>query len=256
MQDSYFIDINCDMGESYGNVIIGHDAAIFPYITSCNIACGFHGGDAVHMEKTVLLALKHGVRIGAHPSYPDRENFGRKAMQIPLPELKAVVRYQLAALIGVTKALGGAVKYVKPHGALYNTAADNKEVAIAIVESVQSMDVDLAVMGLPQSAIEEVTLSRGMTFVREAFADRRYHRNGRLISRDVPGAVIEDPHLAAQQGLAIVVKKAVTSIEGDVITIDAQSICVHGDHPNTPAVLKAIDILFKEQQIRKRYVVQ
>lgn len=251
MVGSYYIDINCDMGESYGNVIIGNDAAIFPYITSCNIACGFHGGDPVHMEKTIQLALKYGVQIGAHPSYPDRENFGRKKMHIPPDELKAIIRYQLGALIGMTYAMGGKVNYVKPHGALYNTAAESATEALVIVESIQSMDENLVIMGLPASCLEEVTRAKGMRFIREAFADRRYHRNGRLVSRDMPGAVIDDPHIAAEQVLSLVIKKEVTSIEGDVISMDAQSICVHGDHPNTQAVLVAIGETCEANGIRK-----
>jgi UPF0271 protein len=247
----YTIDINCDMGESYGNVIIGNDAAIFPYITSCNIACGFHGGDPVHMEKTINLALKYGARIGAHPSYPDRENFGRKKMHVPADELKAIIRYQLAALIGMTNALGGKVHYVKPHGALYNTSAESETEALAIVESIQSMDENLAVMGLPTSRLEDAVKAKGMRFIREAFADRRYHRNGRLVSRDIPGSVIDDPHVATQQVLSIIMKKEVTSMEGDIIPIDAQSICVHGDHPHTLAVLETIDEACKSHGIRK-----
>ncbi|HLF64606.1 MAG TPA: 5-oxoprolinase subunit PxpA [Saprospiraceae bacterium] len=245
------IDINCDLGESYGNVIIGNDAEIFPYITSCNIACGFHGGDPVHVERTIKAALQYGVQIGAHPSYPDRENFGRKKMHLPAEELRAVIRYQLAALIGVTRALGGRVSYVKPHGALYNVAAESAAEALVVIESAQSMDENLAMMGLPGSAMEEAAKIKGIQFIAEAFADRRYQSNGRLVSRSIDGAVIEDPDDAAEQVLSIILKQRVSSIEGTLVPVIAQSICVHGDHPNTLTILIKLDKIFKEQHIQK-----
>jgi len=245
------IDINCDMGESYGDVIVGNDDSIFPHITSCNIACGFHGGDPMHMEHTIKAALTYCVRIGAHPSYPDRENFGRKRMTIPADELKALLRYQITALIGMTKALGGSVTYVKPHGALYNTAADNASEANVIVEAISTVDPHLALMGLPDSAMQEAANLYGIAFIAEAFADRRYHNNGRLVSRQVEGSVIEDPQIAAQQVLSIVLKREVSSIEGEVIPVVAQSICVHGDHQNTPEVVRAIDEALRVNGIRK-----
>ncbi len=252
MSSNITIDINCDLGESRGNVIVGNDAEIFPHITSCNIACGFHGGDPVHMELTVKAALVYGVKIGAHPSYPDREHFGRKNMQLSEEDLTAVIRYQLAALIGVTKALGGKVSYVKPHGALYNTAADSDAEAQILIATIQSMDEDLALMGLSGSQMEEAARKNGIRFIAEAFADRRYHRSGRLVAREVEGSIIEDPRIAAEQVLSIILKQQVTSLEGTIVPIIAHSICVHGDHPNTPAVLRAIDELLKMNGIQKR----
>jgi UPF0271 protein len=246
------IDVNCDLGESYGQTVIGNDAEIFPFITSCNIACGFHGGDPVYMEQTVNAALEYGVQIGAHPSYPDRENFGRRKMDIPPIELKAVLRYQLAALTGVTRALGGRVSYVKPHGALYHAAADHLLEAQILTESIQAMDTDLAIMGPPGSVLAQVAKTIGVRFIAEAFADRRYHDNGRLVSREADRAVIDDPVEAAKQVLSIIRQKQVTSIEGTLVPVVAQSICVHGDHKNTVAVLRAIDEVLRLHGIEKR----
>lgn len=206
------------------------------------------------MERTVKAALEYSVQIGAHPSYPDREHFGRKKMQLPADELKAVIRYQLAALIGVTRALGGKVSYVKPHGALYNTAAENTDEAKVMIESIRSMNEDLAVMGMPGSMLEVSARTNGMRFIAEAFADRRYQSNGRLVSRDKEGAVIDDPYSAAEQVLSLILKKQVTSIEGILIPLVAESICVHGDHPNTPAILRAIDEVLKANGIKKRAI--
>ncbi len=252
MPTNRYIDINCDMGESLGSVIIGNDAAIFPWITSCNIACGFHGGDPVHMEKTIQAALEHGVQIGAHPSYPDMENFGRKKMQLKAEDLRSVLRYQLAALIGVTAALGGEVTYVKPHGALYNSAADDVDEARVILEAIASLGHDLAVMCLPDSAIEKVALVMSIPFIAEAFADRRYEENGRLVPRAMHEAVIRDPEIASKQALDIVLRNQVTSINSTSVAVRAQSICVHGDHPDTPEVLRGIDQAFKLHGIHKK----
>jgi UPF0271 protein len=250
--DAHVTDINCDMGESYGNRIIGNDEAIFPHITSCNIACGFHGGDPAHMDKTVRLALEHGVQIGAHPSYPDRENFGRKKMKIPPGELRAILQYQIGALCGMTAALGGRVRYVKPHGALYNTAAEDVPEARVIVEAVMSMRGELALMGLAGSAMEQVARDSGLFFIAEAFADRTYQANGTLVPRNIKGAVIDDPQAAAAQAVAVVIEHKVTTLSGEVIPVIARSICVHGDHPHTLAVLHGIDEAFKKHGIEKR----
>ena len=138
------IDINCDMGESYGHFKVGNDDALFPYISSCNIACGFHGGDPFHIAQTIKKAIAHGVRIGAHPAYPDLAGFGRRKMQIPTIELTAIIKYQVAALKGMTESMGGRLAYVKPHGALYNTAANNVAESTTIIEAVQAIDDSLA----------------------------------------------------------------------------------------------------------------
>jgi len=236
------IDINCDMGESFGNYTIGNDEKVFPYITSCNIACGFHGGDPLHIEKTIKGALAHGVQIGAHPSYPDLAGFGRRYMQIKADELKAIVKYQVAALKGMTESLGGQLAYVKPHGALYNTAAKQKTEALAIIEAVQAIDSSLILMGLAGSPIEALAREIGIPFVAEAFADRKYMSDGSLRSRTLDEAVIEDPEEATAQVLSIVLDQRVQTYEGSSLPLKAQSVCIHGDNRQVEALLQAIDV--------------
>lgn len=245
------IDINCDMGESYGNFKIGNDSAIFPYITSCNIACGYHGGDPLHIEKTIQGALAYGVQIGAHPSYPDLVGFGRRNMQVPEEELRALVKYQIAALKGMVESLGGQLRYVKPHGALYNTAAQQDREATAIIRAIQEVDESLYLMGLAGSPIAQLAAERKIRFVAEAFADRKYMADGRLRSRSLTGAVIESPEEAAKQVVDIVLNQQVETYEGNYWTLEAQSICIHGDNPAAVAVLRAIDSQLAENGITK-----
>lgn len=235
------IDINCDMGESFGNFTIGNDEKVFPYISSCNIACGFHGGDPWHIEQTIKGALAHGVQIGAHPSYPDLAGFGRRFMQVKPEELKAIVKYQVAALKGMTESLGGKLAYVKPHGALYNTAARQKAEALAIIGAIQDIDPTLILMGLAGSPIEALAREMDIPFVAEAFADRKYMRDGSLRSRTLDGAVIESPEKATAQVLSIVLDHEVQSYDGNSIPLKAQSICIHGDNRQVEALLQAID---------------
>ncbi|MEZ5044535.1 MAG: 5-oxoprolinase subunit PxpA [Saprospiraceae bacterium] len=245
------IDINCDMGESFGNFKIGNDEKIFPFISSCNIACGFHGGDPLHIEETIKGALAHGVQIGAHPSYPDLAGFGRRQMQIRKAELKAIVKYQICALKGMTESLGGRLVYVKPHGALYNTAAKDKEEAIAIIEAIQEVDADMFLMGLAGSPIAMWAAEAQIPFVGEAFADRQYGNDGHLRARNQEGALITNADQAATQVLSIVLSQKVISNEGENIPVAAQSICIHGDNPAALAILAAIDEGLKENNIVK-----
>ncbi|MBK8044899.1 MAG: LamB/YcsF family protein [Haliscomenobacter sp.] len=225
------IDLNCDMGESFGAYTVGNDGAIFPLITSCNIACGFHGGDPLHIENTIKGALAHGVRIGAHPGYPDLQGFGRRYLRLQENELQAVLRYQIAALKGMTECLGGQLAYVKPHGALYNTAAEDEREARIIAETIRDFGAGLALMGLAGSIMEAQALKANIPFIAEAFADRRYGDNGKLLPRSIPGAVIHDPEAAAEQAWSIAINKGVYSNTGAWLPIDAQSLCVHGDNP-------------------------
>lgn len=246
------IDINCDMGESYGNFKVGNDQAIFPYITSCNIACGFHGGDPLHMEKTIQRALAYGLQIGAHPSYPDLAGFGRRKMQIKPDELKALLKYQIGALKGMVESYGGQLTYVKPHGALYNTAAHQRTEALAIIQAVQEMDSALYLMGLAGSPLAQLATEQQISFVAEAFADRKYMADGSLRSRSEVGAVIESPAEAAQQVVDIVTRQSVDTYEGESYPIAAQSICIHGDNPAATAILQKIDEALEKHQITKK----
>lgn len=248
----YQIDLNCDMGESYGNFKIGNDDRIFPYITSCNIACGFHGGDPLHIENTIKKAIRYGVQIGAHPSYPDLQGFGRRKMQIPSNELIAIIKYQISAVKGITESLGGRLAYVKPHGALYNTATDDEQVATNIVQAIKEIDKNLAILGLAGSNMKRVAIREGIRFVAEAFADRKYTSNARLLSRSIENSVIHNPQKAAEQVLSLVMNKEVISDENIRVRVFAQSICIHGDNPQVEAILQSIDALFKENIITKR----
>lgn len=247
------IDLNCDMGESYGNYQIGNDDRVMPYITSCNVACGFHGGDPLQIEKTIKNALKHGVQIGAHPSYPDLQGFGRRRMQVPTEELRAILKYQIAAVKGITESLGGQLAYVKPHGALYNTAADDEQVAESIVQAIKEVSPDLAFMGLAGSeTMQTAAKNYKIRFIAEAFADRKYTASGRLQSRKITGAVIHHAQMAAEQVLSIVQDQTVMSNLNSPVKIVAESICIHGDNPQVEEILAAIDALFRKHKVEKR----
>lgn len=246
------MDINCDMGESYGRFKMGDDANILPYITSANIACGFHGGDPLSIETTIKNALRHGVQIGAHPAYPDLAGFGRRKMQIPKAELRAIIKYQVAALKGLTESLGGRLRYVKPHGALYNTAASSVSETLTVIEAIQEIDSQLALMGLAGSIMETIAQRENVPFIQEAFADRRYTASGRLRSRSKVGAVLHDPTIVAMQVVSIALKKQVISDENTIVPINAQSVCIHGDNPAAVAILQEIERQFKIYGIEKK----
>ena len=179
------IDINCDMGESYGRYQLGNDEKMMSYISSCNIACGFHGGDPLVMERTLQQAIEHGVQIGAHPSYPDRSGFGRRKMDVDKQELKAIIKYQIAAIQGMAQSLNAKVSYVKPHGALYNRAASDPIEAATILKAIHEIDPELILMGLAGSLVEAMAHEKGQPFIAEAFADRRYDKNGQLVARSI-----------------------------------------------------------------------
>lgn len=245
------IDLNCDMGESYGRYQIGNDDLVFPHITSTNVACGFHGGDPWHIEQTIQKAIQHQVQIGAHPGYPDLQGFGRRKMQISAAELKSIVKYQVAAIKGLVESHGAVLRYVKPHGALYNTMAKEEQEAIAVVEAILSIDPNLKIMGLAGSLVKEVVEQKGGQFIAEAFADRRYNMDGTLQARTTQGAVLEDPKDIAQQVLSIVQKQKALTIGGQQVSIQAQSICIHGDNPSVIPILSAISKALAKAGIQK-----
>lgn len=247
------VDINCDMGESFGNFKIGNDEAIFPHITSCNIACGIHAGDPYHIEKTINLALEHGVQIGAHPGYPDLQGFGRRVIPIAQAELSSFVKYQVSALQGMVASAGGKLAYVKPHGALYNEIANNRTVAETVYKAIKSIDPELKIMGLAGSHVKEVLESIDMQYVPEAFADRRYEADGKLRSRSLPNAVIDDASFAAEQVVSIATNGKTTTLDGQPVTLEAMSFCIHGDNPAAVDILKEIDALLKTSGIDKKH---
>ena len=242
------IDINCDMGESVGDQIIGQDEKLMPLITSCNIACGFYGGDDFHMRKTIDLALKHNVRIGAHPSYPDLEWFGRRPMDIEKSKLKRLLVTQIEILKGIVESSGGELSYVKPHGALYNKASKDNEESEAVIEAIQSVDPQLAFMGLAGSIMEVVAEEKGISFIGEAFCDRAYEKDGTLMLRAKPKAVFSSVEDVVKQIKSIVFDRQVKAHSGETIPLDADSICIHGDNPMALEFLMAIEHIVKDHE--------
>ncbi|MGU3523071.1 LamB/YcsF family protein [Enterobacteriaceae bacterium C23F] len=234
------IDLNCDLGESYGQWTLGDDAAILPFISSANVACGFHAGSPVGILDTLRAAQRLGVAVGAHVSYPDLVGFGRRNMDVASDELTADVIYQIGALQGLAAAAGTRVTYVKPHGALYNTIAHDKRQAMAVIAALQAVDESLSLVALAGSALITWAQEAGIHTVAEAFADRAYHHDGTLVSRREAGAVIHDPEAVAQRVLQMITDGGVLSVEGSFTAIDAQSVCVHGDSPDAVNMTRQI----------------
>jgi UPF0271 protein len=249
---SYHIDLNCDLGEGTHEHPLPEQDALFPYLSSCNIACGFHGGDPIFIEQAVKLAIIHQVRIGAHPSYPGREHFGRKPISMPPNYLAAAIRYQLSALKGVVESLGGSLSYVKPHGALYNQMAHDKAIATPVLQAIKATVPELKLMGLAGSPLADWASAAGLVFLAEAFADRRYARTGKLVPRTHPDALLHTPEEVVAQAQRITTQREAVSIEGEVISIEADSLCLHGDHPNALANAQALHKRFKALNIQIR----
>lgn len=234
------IDLNCDMGESLPGKPIGNDAGIMPFISSANIACGYHGGGGEIMRDTILLAMKYGVAIGAHPSFDDIEGFGRREFELSAEEIYALVFKQIQAIKTVTEDCGGSLHHVKPHGALYNMAAKRSDYAEAIAKAIVDVDASLILYGLAGSLMISKASDMGLQTCSEVFADRRYLSDGSLTPRSISGAVIEDKAEAVQQVLTMVKDAKVQSISGDWVNIKAETICIHGDHAGADVFAKAL----------------
>lgn len=243
------IDLNSDLGESFGQWTIGNDEAILALVSSANVACGFHAGSPAVMMKTLRAASARGVAVGAHVSYPDLVGFGRRNMDIASDELTADVIYQIGALQGMARAVGTEVRYVKPHGALYNTIAHDERQARAVIEGILDVDPQLLLVGLAGSRLLEWAEQKGLRTVAEAFADRAYHADGTLVSRREPGSVLHDVKLVAKRMLQLVTEGGVESVEGAFTPIKADSICVHGDSPGAIEMARQIRSLLEEQGI-------
>jgi len=228
------MDLNADLGEGMD------DGAILPFLTSANVACGLHAGGPLTMDRTVALALDHGVCIGAHPSYADRENFGRTAQQLSREEVRALVLYQVAALDGLVRARGGSLSHVKTHGALYNQAAKDEELARAVADAVRAFRRDLLLVGLAGSVQIEAARAAGLRAAGEAFADRRYLPDGSLMPRSQPGSVLGDPGEVAEQALRIAKEGFAVASDGSRVRIDAQTLCLHGDTPGAVQMAQAV----------------
>ena len=234
------VDINCDMGESYGAYQIGADAEVMPYITSANIACGFHGGDPAVMRATVTAAIKANVAIGAHPGLPDLVGFGRRTMQISPEEAYDMAVYQVGALLGFVRAAGAELRHVKPHGALYNMAAAQPALATAIARAVRDVDARLILYGLAGSQLLTAARDAGIAAASEVFADRNYLPDGALVPRQRPDAMVHDVNDAVGRAVRMVREGKVKDVEGNDIAIHADTICVHGDGPNAAAMARAL----------------
>ena len=236
----YAVDLNCDLGESYGNYICGMDEEVIPYISSANIACGFHASDPMVMAKTVALAKKQNVCVGAHPGYPDLVGFGRRNMAVSPEEVKAMVQYQMGALMALCKAQGTRLAHVKPHGALYNMAAKDYELSLAICQGIKDFDPELIVLALSGGELARAAKDLGLRTALEVFADRAYEEDGSLVNRRKEGAMITDEELAVSRVVRMVKEKKVTAITGKDIPIQADSVCVHGDGAKALAFVEKI----------------
>jgi len=227
------IDINSDMGESFGAYSIGHDAGLMASITSANIAAGFHAGDPSVLRETIRLAKVRGVAVGAHPGFPDLVGFGRRELNVTPKEAEDMVLYQVAAVAGVAAAEGVRMQHVKPHGALFNVAARSVELSTAIARAVAAFDSSLILFGLPGSEILNAGRAAGLRVAAEVFADRAYEPDGLLASRRKPGAVFHDPDVVVARAVRMVKERSVVAIDGSVVPLEADTICVHGDTPGS-----------------------
>jgi UPF0271 protein len=234
------VDINCDMGESFGAYAIGADNEVLPHVTSANIACGFHGGDPSVMRNTVAEAKKQGVAVGAHPSLPDLVGFGRRVMQVSAQEVYDLVIYQVGALLGFARAAGAELQHVKPHGALYNMAAAQPVLADAIARAVHDVDADLLLYGLAGSQLLAAAARADITSASEVFADRNYLHDGALVSRQRPDAMVTDVDEAVRRAVRMVREGVVADVDGEDITIRADTICIHGDGPNAADIARGL----------------
>ena len=223
------VDLNCDLGESFGNYTCGMDASVIPHISSANVACGFHAGDPLVMQKTVALAAKYGTAVGAHPGFPDLVGFGRRNMAVSPAELKAMVIYQIGALKAFCRSQGVTLQHVKPHGAMYNMAAKDRKLADAICEAIAEVDDSLILLGLSGSEMLKAAKAKGLRCASEVFADRAYEPDGSLTPRALEGSVITDEEEAINRVLQMVKSGTVVARNGQVIPIEADSICLHGD---------------------------
>lgn len=235
------IDINCDLGESYGHFNVGQDAQIMPHITSANVACGFHSGDPVTMAHTVELAKKYGIAVGAHPGYPDLMGFGRREMKLSAEETRSYVTYQIGALQAFAKASNISLQHVKPHGALYNMATKDRDVSKSIAEAVHSVDSDLILVAPPNSMIAKIATEMGLCVALEAFADRAYNSDGTLVSRNQAHSLITDPRRVVERAKRMIEKGTVLDIGGEIVQLgEVHTVCIHGDTPNAVEMARVL----------------
>ncbi|MFW5791016.1 MAG: LamB/YcsF family protein [Bacillota bacterium] len=238
--NSLNIDLNADIGESFGVYKLGMDEELINYISSANIACGFHAGDPDVMAKTVSMAVANQVGIGAHPSFSDLQGFGRRKMDLEVEQIKNLVTYQLGALAAFARSRGLNLQHLKPHGALYNLAASNYEIARTIAQAIKEFDQELIFVAMCKSEMYKAGKDLDLRVAGEAFADRAYNQDGTLVSRKISGAVLEDPEIIEERVIRMIKKREVETIEGNIINIQPDTICLHGDNPEAIAIVKKL----------------
>jgi 5-oxoprolinase (ATP-hydrolysing) subunit A len=243
------LDLNSDLGEGYGHWALGDDAALLEVVTSANVACGFHAGDPATIDSTVRTATEHRVAIGAQVSYPDLVGFGRREIDEAPDDLTADVLYQIGALEAFARAAGSRVRYVKPHGALYNRVARDPVQAAAVVEAIRRYDPALPLLTLPGSAAMRAAEEAGIPAVAEGFADRAYTAEGRLVSRREPGAVLHDPGQVATRAVVMATEGRVEAVDGGEVAVEVRSLCVHGDTPGAVELAKAVRAALEEARV-------
>jgi UPF0271 protein len=245
----YQVDLNCDLGESFGAYTIGMDEQVIPYISSANIACGYHASDPIVMQKTIKMAKENGIGAGAHPGLPDLMGFGRRNMNLSPAEAKAYVQYQIGALYAFCKAAGIPLSHVKPHGALYNMAGKDYKLARAICEGILEFDGSLILLALSGSEMIRAAQDTGLKVAKEVFADRAYEEDGSLVARTKPGSMITDEGIAIQRVIRMIREGKVAAITGNDIPIEADSVCVHGDGTKALEFVKKIRAALKAEDI-------
>ena len=240
------IDLNCDMGESFGRYTLGSDEELMPYLSSINLACGFHAGDPMVIQQTVQTAVKYNLAVGAHPGYPDLQGFGRRKIEMSPEEVEAMVLYQIGALWGFLRSARIEMTHVKPHGALYNQAAQKVRLANAIARSVRRFSKELILVGLAGSALIEAGLECGLNVANEGFVERGYQADGRLVPRGMEGAVIHDPIIAARQAIQLAMD-GITVHKGEMaMNVKIDTLCIHGDSPNALEIVRAVRSAMEE----------
>ena len=233
------IDLNADLGENSPGRVVSDDSAMLRVVSSANVSCGFHAGTAEGIRSTLAAASSRGVIVGAHPSYLDRDHFGRRAIDVDAATLQAQVEYQLGALMALATAVGAKVSYIKPHGALYNTIAVDHRPASALVRAIRAVDPSLVLLGLAGSTVLEVASESGLSVAREAFADRAYTPEGLLVPRSSPEAVLHDPQIVAARMVRLATEGVIAAVDGTELALQADSICVHGDSAGAVALAEA-----------------
>jgi len=243
------VSLNCDMGESFGSWSMGNDPAVMPYIDMANIACGFHASDPKIMSDTIKLAIKHNVEIGAHPSYPDLQGFGRRSIPLPTEEITTMLIYQIGAIKGLCESHNTELSYVKPHGALYNDMQTDMSIFEAVVDAVSSFNLPLMTLAITDNQrLLDIADKHDVPLLFEAFSDRRYQANGQLAPRSLPNAVITTEEEILDQVQQIVQYGKVRTIDGFSIALDADTICVHGDNEKSIAIIDKIRTLIKDMR--------